>query len=420
MKPKRKVLKNGMRVILVPMKDNQTATTMVLTNVGSHAEKEDEFGLAHFLEHMMFKATKKRTSSLELILEIEHLGARTNAFTSKSYTGYYITGAAKHAHKMLNIVSDVYLNPAFPESEVDKEKGVVIEELNMYEDTPQDLVDLKWDQLMFGDMTPAGRPIIGTKKSVTALTRDHLVAFHKKHYTAANTVVVVAGNFDERKIMDDIKKYFSELPAGSLTKQPKPKVMDNKIRALDKKSEQTHLVLGVPGLARTHKDHLNQSMLVSVLGSGMSSRLFHKLREDMGVCYYVYASANVYPSYGSITFHAGIPAARLEEVVIALRAELERIATETVPEDELTKTKNYVAGSFVLGLESSRSLAQYYGMQEVMGLDLKAPKERMKLIMETDARDIKRLARKLFTPDKMYLALVGPVRKAQALKKLLK
>jgi len=420
MKPKRKVLKNGLRTLLIPLRDTQAVTVMVLVGSGAEHEKPNEHGIAHFLEHMCFKGPEKRPNSIDITRELESLGAQTNAMTSRRYTGYYAKALSKHTHKVLDVVADLYLNPVFPVAELEKEKGVVIEEINMYDDMPQALVELLFEDTLYGKGSIHGHSILGTKGHITSFTQADLKAFRKRNYTAENTVVIVSGDFDEKNVSKDIEALFADIPQGAVRGIKKAKPSKGPTVALHtKKSEQTHLVLGVPAFGKSHKDVYALNMLTTVLGGSMSSRLFRKLREEMGVCYYVGAHPNTYVDYGSLTIHAGVPKDRLDEVVREIHAELQRLTIELVPDDELTLAKNYVTGGVVLGLESSHALAQYYGKQEVVGLPLATPTELLAQYKKVTAGDIRRVAKKLFSKEHYTLALVGPVKDTQKYRRIL-
>ncbi len=421
MKPILKTLPNGLRTLIIPMKDTPAVTAMVLVAAGAEHEKPSEHGLAHFLEHMCFKGTEKRPSALAIMRELEGLGARTNAFTGRQITGYHVKAQSRHLPKVLDIIADLYRNPIFPEVEMEKEKGVVIEEINMFEDMPQYKVDDVFDTLLFGD-TPQGKTIIGTKQSVRSFTRDDLVRFRYAHYHADSSLVVVAGACDPKETYALLKELFGEVATGVHPQnRPLKKTNTNERVAIGyKKSEQTHLILGTRGLPVGHKEEVTQSLLATILGGSMSSRLFHKLREEMGACYYVSASANTYAQYGIFSVSAGIPAKRLQEVVSVVVEELARISDEEVTPEELKIAQNVTASGLVLGLETSNSLAHFYGAQEIMRLARKTPKELTREIRAVTTGDIRRLARKLLAPDALHLAVVGPIKGEEKLARILR
>ncbi|MBA3550758.1 insulinase family protein, partial [Patescibacteria group bacterium] len=248
MKYKKKVLENGLRVITVQMKDNPTVTVLVMVEAGSEYETKEKNGISHFLEHMCFKGTVKRPTALLISKELDSIGAHYNAFTSDEYTGYYAKSAPKHIYKILDVVSDLYLNQVFDEKEIEKEKGVIIEEINMYRDLPHRHVQELFLTLLYGDQ-PAGWSIAGTKDTVQAMKRDDFVEYRQMHYTPEATTVIIAGNFDEKILYKDIIKTFGYLPRSRKDKKPKIKEaqVEPALLVEDRKTDQAHVVLGVRG-----------------------------------------------------------------------------------------------------------------------------------------------------------------------------
>lgn len=405
----KKVLPNDLRVLFVPMKSNPTVTVSVLVGTGSDNETEDQNGISHFLEHMCFKGTVRRPGVSDISRELDSLGAYYNAFTDHEITGYYAKVESKHAPEILDIVSDIYLNSTFPQSEIEKECGVIIEEINMYEDMPQSQVQQMFNSNMYKGQ-PAGRDVLGTKESVSKMKREDFVKYHKKFYVPNNTVVVVAGSYDQTKMFNLIKKHF-----GSAVKKPIPiktKTIDNQNKynanILYKQTDQSHMVFGFHGVKSGHKDETTLGAIGSLLGGGMSSRLFTKLRDEMGVCYYVNAYNNFAAGYGSIEITAGVTNTRVEEVLKVLIEECKKLKHTPVSEEELKKTKQYLVGTMKLGLESSNSLAMYLGSQETSNNKIVTAEERIKLIMAVTSKDIIRVARKIFRLEKSNFALIGP------------
>src|SRR3989338_6715948 len=295
----KKVLKNGLRVIVVPMQDNPTATVLVLAEAGSKYETKKINGISHFLEHMWFKGTTKRPKAIDISKELDALGSQYNAFTAQEYTGYYAKSHAKHFRKIFNVVSDIYLNSTFPETEMDKEKGVIIEEINMYEDMPQRHVQDLMMKLLYGD-TPAGWNIAGEKKNILHMKRDNFVKYKKEHYLPEATVLVVAGQVSEQNVLKEVKRIFGAIPRGRKAGKVKVKQKQRHPQALVKwkKTDQTHFVLSVRSYDFFNKKSPTLSVLGGILGGGMSSRLFQKLREEMGVGYYVRAFNDAFTDHG--------------------------------------------------------------------------------------------------------------------------
>ena len=420
MKFSKKVLNNGLRVITVPMQDNPTATVLVLVEAGSKYETKKINGISHFLEHMCFKGTTKRPKAIDISKELDALGSQYNAFTAQEYTGYYAKSDAKHFKQIFDIVSDIYLNSTFPEAEMQKEKGVIIEEINMYEDMPprhvQDLVM----QLLYGDQ-PAGWNIAGEKKNILAMQRDNFVQYKKEHYVPSATTIVVAGQVTDKDVLAEVKRVFGKISSDKKSKKIKVKEMQNKPQALVKfkETDQTHFVLAVRTYDLFYKKNAVLSVLGGVLGGGMSSRLFQKLREEMGVGYYVRAYNDAYTDHGFFQISAGVDNKRIEEVIQAVLIECKRLKEISVGEEELNKVKECLIGNMKLSLESSDDIANFFGGQELLKHEVKSAEEKANEIRKVTAKEIKALANDIFDDKKLNLALIGPFKdKAHFLKTL--
>jgi predicted Zn-dependent peptidase len=416
---KKTVLKNGLRIITVPLKDNPTVTAMVLVEAGSEYESKDKSGISHFLEHMCFKGTENRTQK-EISFELDSIGASNNAFTGNEYTGYYAKSDYRHVNKILDIVSDIYLNPIFPEAEIKKEQGVVIEEINMYEDSPQSRVGEALDELAFPDQ-PAGRPVAGTKATVRAIKRNDLIEYRDAHYVPEATVVVVAGNFNENEIIKAIKTKFQKLTPKKKRLKYKAKVVKDgpKIQIKFHKGEQTHLALGFHSFDTYDKRAPIVSVLKTILGGGMSSVLHQKMREELGICYYAQAFKGHARDYGGFGVTAGVNNKRVVEAVEAIMSELKKLTIEKVSDKDISKAKEYIIGHTFMGLESSNSYANYYGFQELYQEKIESPEEYLKKIKKVTAQDVLKVAKEIFQSKNLNLALVGPTKDKKSLQKLL-
>ncbi len=421
MKFTKKILKNGLRVIMVPMKDNPTVTVLVLVEAGSKYETKQNNGLSHFLEHMCFKGTALRPRSIDISHELDRLGAQSNAFTSHEYTGYYAKADAKHFHKIFDVISDIYLNSTFPAAEMEKEKGVIIEEINMYEDLPQAKVGNAFMELLYGNQ-PAGWPILGSKQNIKKMKRDDFLKYRGANYLPQATTVVVAGHINEREVLAEITKAFGAL--SEKTKSAKQKVGEKQgrpgLRLVYKKTDQTHLILGLRTFGLFDRRNPVLAVLSGVLGAGMSSRLFQKLREELGVCYYVRASKESFTDHGFLEISAGVDNKRVLEVVGVILEECRRLVKERVPDAELLKVKEFLIGNSKLGLESSDELASFFGSQEILQKKVEPAEEKFKKIRAVTAEDVGRLARQIFADSKLNLALVGPFKKEKPFRKILK
>lgn len=408
-KPVKKVLSNGTTVIFLKEEAQRTATALVLVEVGSKYESDKEAGIAHFLEHMCFKGTLKRPSAMDISSELDGMGAEYNAFTGHEYTGYYAKVAAPHAMKALDIISDVYCHSTLSEEDITKEKGVIQDEINMYEDVPMRKIGDLYMETLYGDQ-PAGRPIAGSKESVAKYTRKDFVKFREKHYVPRATTVVVSGSFDDVEAMKIIKDTFGKLAdAPKADKKPiKDKQTKPVVRVLHKDSDQTHLVLGVRSMPLMHPDYPTLTVLACVLGGGMSSRLFHKVRVEMGLGYYVRASNDGFSDHGTLAAACGVDNARAKEVVPVLLGEFKKMADELVTKDELGRAKELLAGRLLMGLESSDEVADYFGSQWLMRKEFIAPEMMIKKVRAVKAEDIQALAKKLFLTKAYNLSVIGP------------
>ena len=413
-------LKNDLTIITVPLKDSPSVTVLVTVKTGSKYETKEMNGLSHFLEHMCFKGTAKRPTVLDIARELDSIGSQYNAFTAQEVTGYYAKSHPKYFSKILDVISDIYLNQIFDQKEIDKEKGVIIEEINMYEDMPQRMVGDVFMDAMYGDQ-PAGWNIAGTKENVRGMSQKDFLKYRAEHYVASSTTVIVSGNFDEKKVLGEVKKSFEKIP--TTKKAGKLKVVEKQtepvIKIKQKETDQTHIILGVRTFsAKEEKKNLSLKVLSGILGGGMSSRLFQKLREEMGVGYYVRAGADEFTDHGFLAISTGVDNSRVKEVVFAILDEVKKIMTEKVPDEELKKTKDYIIGNMYLSLESSDSLAEYYATQDILGEELLTPDKLAKKIQDVSAEDIKKVAKEIFKDNRLNMAIIGNIKNEEELRKI--
>ena len=406
---KRVVLKNGLRLILVPQPQSLATTVLVAVEAGSKYETKDINGLSHFLEHMCFKGTKNRPQHIDIASELDGLGAQYNASTSQESTSYYAKAKNESFDKILEIVADLYLNPLFPADEIEKEKGVIIGEINMYEDLPQRKVSDLFMELLYGDQ-PAGWDIAGRKEVIRRLTRDDFVKYRGKHYLPPATALVVAGGFDQGKVQEKAEKYFGEMPAG--TKEGKLKVVEAQEKPQEKlfykETDQTHLILGFRAFSIFDKRKYALNLLADILGGSMSSRLFQKIREEMGAGYYVGAYPDFYSDHGIVAMAAGVHHEMVKQVIQAGLGEFVRIRDEKVGEEELQRAKDHLTGNLLLSVETSDALGYFYGAQEIIGLPLKTPKEAAEELQKVTAEEVQGVSQNLFQDGGLNLALIGP------------
>ena len=417
----KKVLDNGLRIITVPMKDNPTATVLVLVEAGSKYERKEISGVSHFLEHMCFKGTIKRPKAIDISKELDALGSQYNAFTSQEYTGYYAKSDSKHFKQIFDIVSDIYLNSTFPDPEMEKEKGVIIEEINMYEDMPSRHVQDLTLSLLYGDQ-PAGWNIAGDKETILKLKRDDFVEYKKAHYLPEATVMVVAGHVTEKEVLEEAERIFGEAPRGKKEKMSAVKESQSSPQMLIKfkKTDQTHFVLGIRTFDLKSAKNPTLAVLGGILGGGMSSRLFQKLREEMGVGYYVRAYNEASTDHGFFQISAGVDNKRIYEVIEAVLVECRNLRDYEVQEEELEKVKECLIGNMKLSLELSDDIANFYGSQELLKKEIRNADEKAKEIRQVTAAQIRTLCENIFTDDKLNLALIGPFKAKSKFAKILK
>lgn len=416
----KKKLKNGMRIITIPMKENPTTTVLVLVETGSKYENKENNGISHFLEHMCFKGTSRRPSAFDITKELDGIGAQYNAFTSHEYTGYYAKSDHKNLDIILDVVSDMYLNPIFPEKEIEKEKGVIIEEINMYRDLPQHIVGDEFMKLLYGNH-PAGWDIVGTKENIQKIMRTDFIDYRSKHYVASATTVIVAGKINEKDVFKKVTSAFKDI--GKWKKDEKEKVVETQktpqVAVYYKDTDQTHLILGVRSFNTYNKYNTILMVMNAVLSGGMSSRLFQKLRDEMGICYYVGANNDKYTDHGNFSVFAGVDSKRVKEAISTILSEMNKLKIMLVKPEELNRAKQHLIGNLNLGLESSDSLAMYYGGQEVLKKDLKKPEEIIKEIKSVTAEEIKFVVERIFKDEGLNLAIVGKFKDEKEFKDIL-
>lgn len=418
---KKTVLKNGLRIITVPMKNTKAATVLVTVGTGSKYETKKESGISHFLEHMSFKGTKKRPGSLEINETIDRIGGLNNAFTGKEATGYWAKADSKHLDLLLDWVSDILLNSKLEEKEINKERGVIIEEMNLYLDTPTAYISDLWESLLYGNQ-PAGRLIIGKKENILNFKRKDFLNYLNNHYSAKNIVVCVAGDIESELAEQKIRNFFKKIK----TNNPKPKLKvieeQKKPQSLIhfKKTDQTHLFLGARGYDVFHPQRFTQAILATILGGFMSSRLFILMRDKRGLAYYVRTSSESYTDTGYLVTQSGVDNSRVQEAIKLILKEYQSFKNKRIDESELKKAKENIKGTLILSLESSDAQASFYTDQELLTGKVLSPEEIFKKIDSVTVDDIQKLAREIFRPEKLNLALIGPFKNKERFDKLLK
>src|SRR3989344_2165442 len=414
-------LKNGLRIITVPQKSTQAVTVLVLAGTGSKYETKETSGISHFLEHMFFKGTEKRPDKLAIAETLDKVGGIYNAFTGEECTGYFAKVASSQFDLALDWVSDIYLKSILPEKEIKIEKGVITEEINMVYDNPMAYAVLLWNKLLYGDQ-PAGWDIAGTKESVNAMNRPELLNYMNSQYVASNTIVCVAGNINDAQTISQIKKKFVQIKTTLPTK--KAQVVESQMRPAClvhfKQTDQTHLCLGARGYHLFHPKRYVQDILGIILGGMMSSRLFIEIREKLGLAYYIKTEVDSNPDTGYLVTQAGIDNHNVAKAISTILKEYRRISQKALSRAELKKAKDYVQGKMTLMLESSDALASFYGAQELLERATLTPKEIYAKINQVSWQDILKVAKDIFQPKNLNLALIGPFKDDQNFQQLLK
>lgn len=407
----RQILKGGVTYYEIALPRSEAVTLIFGLRVGSRYEKNSLAGISHFLEHLFFKGTKRRPTSLAIASELDALGASYNAFTAQEATAYYVSSAAAKFGQILDVLSDMLLNPIFPAAELEKERQVIVEEINMYEDMPQSKVGEIAARLIFG-RTPLGRPITGTKETIKALSREQIHNFYQKYYHAGNLVTVVAGNprgFDWGKAIASALAPLKKLSApGFEAHRFEP--TEPQVEILGRKTDQTHLVLGVRAFNRYDPDYPALLVLNIILGGLMSSRLFEEVREKRGLAYYIRSQIDEYLDTAALIISSGVTSERLELAVKVIIAELGKLADKSITAGELKKAKDNFEGTLALQLETSRDLAWWTADSEFWWKRVRQPQEFLSEVKAVTASDVKRVAGRIFQSLNLSLAVVGPMR----------
>jgi len=417
-------LSNGMRLVLAPNKSTKAVSIMIGYRVGSRNEDVSVNGMAHFVEHLMFKGSRKYPKPMDVSRALDGLGAESNAFTGKDMTAYYIKVAADKLEAALDILSDMLIYPKFNSREIERERGVIIEELNMYKDIPQAIASDLIDKLIYQGH-PLSREIGGTKKTVSSISRAGLIKFCKQYYITNNAVISIAGNMDEAMVIKLCKKYFKEHNKRYFKDEVNrfvKKQVEARVRLYTKKTEQVYLTLGFPALADNDPRLSTLKLLTIVLGGGMSSRLFVELREKRGLCYSVNASIGTFEETGDFLIRVGLDRGRINEALKLVLKEVKRMKTSLVSQAELDLAKDLIFGTTVLGLEHSEYVAEFYAKEVLFQESITTPEQKLASIKKVTASDIKLLANELFIQNKLNLAVVSPIKseKIEEFRELLK
>jgi predicted Zn-dependent peptidase len=400
---------NGLRLITIPLTDSKSVTVLVMVATGSRYETPEINGISHFLEHMMFKGTTKRPGAMDISRELDSIGAEYNAFTSKEYTGYYVKCSSEKIDTAMDVISDIFQNSKFDEKEIETEKGVISEEINMYYDTPARYIGDLFEGMIYKNQ-PLGYETQGTKEIIRAFKRDDFVKYFNSHYFDKNTVVAVAGQVTPEEAKTKIEKYFATIRDNDkpLSFEKTKEIQTTpELHAHFKQTDQTHFILGFRAFNYFDQRRYAMSVMNMILSGGMSSRLFEEFREKRGLAYYVRASADLYADVGYFGIAAGVDNARFPLALEVALEQCKRLVNEPLSEEELKKVKDYSRGKTLIGLESSDDFASYYADQELLKREMVTPEEYLEKIDKITASDVQKIAQEIFKKEKMNLAWIG-------------
>lgn len=423
MKPTLHTLKNGMPVVLVPQKGAASMTCMVFVRVGSRYETKDINGASHFIEHLMFKGTKRRPTTEDISRELDRYGAEYNAFTDKDVTAYFIKMDADKTPLAVDLLHDMLFHSTYDAKELDRERGVIVEEINMYEDNPSRHVDELLEGALFPHST-LGWNIAGPREVIRTVPRSKLIAYRDAYYIPERMTVVVAGKIMPG-VMPLLQKTFGAVkrPAGkdeAFTPFCPPERIRDPFGYQEKPTEQVQFELGFHGIKMGDARLPAASLLATILGGSMSSRLFVEIREKRGLCYSVYASHGAREDIGEFTIGAGLEKKRFSEAVRAIVGELKKLIRSGVTAEELRRAKDHIRGKTTLAFEDSATQAEWYGKQWLFQKKCETPEERMKRYDKVTRADVRNAAKAIFRPERMAAAVIGPFGKKEQAKKLVR
>lgn len=416
---KKTTLENGLRVVTFPMENTKALTLLILIGAGSKYEKKEINGISHLIEHMAFRGTKKRPKTLDIVKELDRVGGFYNAFTSKELMGFWVKVDSKHFDLSCDVLSDMIFNSLFKEKEIEKEKRAIIEEINMYLDSPQNYVLDLWEKLLYGDQ-PAGWMTLGEKETIKGISRKNILDYLKLQFGAKNAVISLAGNFKEKEALIKFEKYFMKFKKIKTLSKKLVIEQQNSPQILlqTKETDQTHLALGARAFNLFSPKRYPLAVLSNILGGIMSSRLFLEIREKRGMAYYIRTVPEDYTDTGYLVTHAGINNKRVGEAIKIILKEYKSLKEKKVPKDELQKAKDNIKGRLYLNLETSDAWAVYLGSQEILKRKISTPEEESKKIDQVNQDDILKVAREIFQPKKINLALIGPFKDKEKFKQI--
>jgi len=417
----KKVLDNGLRVVLAPMNNTEAATLLVLVGVGSRYETKRINGISHFLEHMFFKGTKSRPEPGQVVRELDKIGADHNAFTTKEATGFWVKTSAKDFDVALDVVSDILLEPLFKKEEVEKERNVIFQEIDMRNDNPRLKAQENLENIFLGDQ-PVGWDIAGSKKSVASIKREDIINYEMNNYLSENMTIAAAGNFDQEKVFAKISRAFNPVKKGKNKDFVKAKMFqkETQVKIFNKETDQTHLALAVRAYDMYDEKRYALDLLSTLLGGNSSSRLYSEIREKLGLAYYVYSWSDQLRDCGYLGMAAGVPHNKLSAVVENIVSICSKIKKGGISSNDLDSAKSYLRGQTALRFEASDEIAHFVAGQELFYNEIKQPSDILKKIEAVGKEDVLKIAKELFRPEKLSLSVMGRHNEGEKINKLYK
>ena len=401
-------LSGGLRCLTVPIPSSKSITLMVLVRSGSRYETKSDNGISHFMEHMFFKGAEKYPDTMAVAGAIDGSGGSFNAFTAEEMVGYFVKISSARMEIAYDVLSDMLLKSKFDTEEIQRERGVIVEEIRMHHDDPMSQVHHDYHSLIMGDQ-PLGWDIAGTEEVVNSITREMFLKHHERFYYGANIVICAAGDIDPQKNEELCNKYFgySDGPEAA-SPAPFKKLETDRVFAREKSTEQAHFIFGFQTCGSGHDDEPALKLLNTVLGGAMSSRLFYQIRERRGLAYYIHSSFSMYNDVGLFYVSAGVNLKKLEEALKCAMVEIEKIKAEEIPEEEFERAKQNINGHTDLALEDSRRVASLYGMRELLYSKIKTPEELTAEINAVTSKQVLDAARRYLVDSEMKMAVIGP------------
>lgn len=413
-------LPNGLRIITCPMPHTRSVSVCIYMGAGSRYESEIQSGVSHFIEHLCFRGTEKRKTAKEISGAIEGVGGVLNGGTDKELTVYWCKVAQPHFKMALDVLADMVLNARFDKKDIEKERHIIVEEISMSKDAPNQLVGMYLDELLWPNH-PLGRDVAGTNQTVEAMTREQMKDYMDREYTPANTVVALAGNIEQEDAVNEVSKVLGqwENKKPRLDFVPYVEGKNPRMKIENRETEQTHICLALPGLSLSHPQRFTIDLMNVILGEGMSSRLFIEVRDKLGLAYNIHSYLDHFQDTGALTVYAGVHPKKLEIGITAILEQLTSLK-DSISDEEIRIAKELSKGRLLLRMEETRSVAGWVGGQEILSGKIMDVDEVVAIIDKVTAKEMRKLAKEILVSEKLRLSVVGPVKNPEKLEALLK